>query len=72
MSRIKRVLISISNKENLKPILNIFKKYNIEILSSGGTYKKIKNLKFKATEISDFTNLVSQSCVTSQDIHYYL
>ncbi len=56
MSRIKRVLISISNKENLKPILNIFKKYNIEILSSGGTYKKIKNLKFKATEISDFTN----------------
>ena len=56
MSKIKRVLISISNKENLKPILNIFKKYNIEILSSGGTYKKIKNLKFKATEISDFTN----------------
>ena len=56
MSKIKRALISVSNKENLKPILNILKKYNIEILSSGGSYKKIKNLKFKATEISNFTN----------------
>jgi len=56
MSKIKRALVSVSNKENLKPILNILKKYNIEILSSGGSYKKIKNLKFKATEISNFTN----------------
>ena len=56
MSKIKRALVSVSNKENLKPILNILKKYNIEILSSGGSYKKIKNLKFKAIEISNFTN----------------
>ena len=56
MSKIKRALISVSNKGNIRPVLNILKKYNIEILSSGGTYKKIKDLKFKATEISDFTN----------------
>ena len=55
MNKIKRALISVSNKENLKPLLAILKKYNIEILSSGGTYKKIKKLKFKAIEVSDFT-----------------
>tara|TARA_Y100001970_G_scaffold255289_1_gene331849 strand:- start:9952 stop:11487 length:1536 start_codon:yes stop_codon:yes gene_type:complete len=56
MSKIRRALISVSNKENLKPLLNLLKKYNIEILSSDGTYKKIKKLKFKAIEISNFTN----------------
>ncbi len=55
MRKIKRALISVSDKENLKPILTILKKYNIEILSSGGTYKKIKKLKFNAVEVSDFT-----------------
>ena len=55
MSKIKRALISLSNKENLKPILTILKKYKIEILSSGGTFKEIKKLKFKAIEVSDFT-----------------
>ena len=55
MSKIKRALISLSNKENLKPLLTILKKYKIEILSSGGTYKEIKKLKFKAIEVSDFT-----------------
>ena len=55
MNKIKRALISLSNKENLKPLLTILKKYNIEILSSGGTYKEIKKYKFKATEVSDFT-----------------
>ena len=55
MNKIKRALISLSNKKKLRPILNILKKYNIEILSSGGTYKEIKKLKFKAIEVSDFT-----------------
>ena len=56
MYKIKRALISVSNKENLKPLLTILKKYNIEILSSGGTYKKIKNFKYKTIEISNFTD----------------
>jgi len=55
MRKIKRALISLSDKENLKPLLAILKKYNIEVLSSGGTYKEIKKLKFKAIEVSDFT-----------------
>ena len=55
MTKIKRALISVSDKENLKPLLSILKKFNIEIISSGGTYKKIKKLKFECIEISDFT-----------------
>ena len=55
MSKIKRALISVSDKKNLKSLLTILKKHNIKILSSGGSYKRIKKLKFKAIEISNFT-----------------
>ena len=55
MKRIKRALISVSDKKDLKPLLNILKKNKVEIISSGGTYKEIKKLKFKCTEISKYT-----------------
>ena len=55
MKKIKRALISVSDKKNLKPLLDILKKNNIEIISSGGTYKEIKKLKFKCTEVSEYT-----------------
>ena len=56
MKKIKTALISISDKRNLKPLLNSLKKNNIKIISSGGTYKEIKKLKFKCLEVSEFTN----------------
>jgi phosphoribosylaminoimidazolecarboxamide formyltransferase/IMP cyclohydrolase len=56
MKKIKTALISVSDKRNLKPILNSLKKNNIKIISSGGTYKEIKKLKFKCLEVSEFTN----------------
>ena len=56
MAKIKKALISLSNKENLKPLLNCLKKHKIKIISSGGTFKFIKKLKFDCTEISNFTN----------------
>ena len=56
MKRIKTALISVSDKDNLKPLLNSLKKNNIKIISSGGTYKEIKKLKFKCIEVSEFTN----------------
>ena len=54
--KIKTALISVSDKKNLKPLLNILKKNKIKIISSGGTYKEIKSLKFNCLEVSDFTN----------------
>ena len=56
MSKIKKALISLSDKQNLKPLLNCLKKFDIQIISSGGTFKAIKKLKFKCIEVSDFTN----------------
>ena len=52
----KSALLSLSNKNNLKNILKTLKKFKIKIISSGGTYKEIKKLGFKCTQISKFTN----------------
>tara|TARA_B100001093_G_scaffold38690_1_gene33073 strand:- start:4719 stop:6254 length:1536 start_codon:yes stop_codon:yes gene_type:complete len=56
MKKIKTALISVSDKKNLKPILNELKKNKVKIISSGGTYKEIKKLKFDCLEVSKFTN----------------
>ena len=56
LKRINRALISVSDKSELIKILKVLKKFKVEILSSGGTYKKIKRLGYKSIEISDFTN----------------
>jgi len=54
--KIKRAIISLSDKSNLEIILKNLNKFNIEIISSSGTYKKIKKLGFKCKEISDYTD----------------
>ena len=56
MKKIKTALISVSDKRNLKLILNVLKKNKVKIISSAGTYKKIRKLKFSCIEVSDFTN----------------
>ncbi len=54
--KIKTALISVSDKRNLKPLLNELKKNKVKVISSGGTFKEIKKLKFKCIEVSEFTN----------------
>jgi phosphoribosylaminoimidazolecarboxamide formyltransferase/IMP cyclohydrolase len=56
MKKIKTALISVSDKKDLKPLLSCLKKNNIKIISSGGTFKEIKKLKFECIEVSEFTN----------------
>ena len=56
MKKIKTAIISVSDKSNLKPLLKIFKKNNIKLISSGGTFKEIKKLKYKCLEVSNFTD----------------
>jgi phosphoribosylaminoimidazolecarboxamide formyltransferase/IMP cyclohydrolase len=55
MNKIKKALISVSDKKNLKDILKVLTKHKIELISSGGTYKEIKKLKFKCLEVSEYT-----------------
>jgi len=56
MKRIKKALISVSDKRNLKNLLKVLTRHKIELISSGGTYKEIKKLKFKCLEVSEYTN----------------
>ena len=53
--KIKNALISVSNKENLVSLLKTLKKFNINIISSGGTYASIKKLGYQCTELSKYT-----------------
>ena len=55
MKKIKKALISVSDKKNLKFLLKTLSKNKIKIISSGGTFKEIKKLGFKCLEISRFT-----------------
>ena len=55
IKKIKRAIISVSDKSNLKLILPILKKFKIEIISSDGSYKKIKNMNYNCIEVSNYT-----------------
>ena len=55
LKKIKKAIITVSDKSNLKLLLPTLKKFNIEIISSGNTYKKIKNMKYNCLEISNYT-----------------
>ncbi len=51
----KNALISLSDKSGIEKILKTLKKFDINIISSGGTYKEIRKLGYKCYEISKYT-----------------
>ena len=51
----KTALISLSNKEGLETLVNFLVSQNVKILSTGGTYKAIKEITNNVIEVSDFT-----------------
>ena len=55
LKRVKRAIISVSDKSNLETILPTLKKFKIEIISSGGSFKKIKSMKYNCVEVSNYT-----------------
>jgi len=55
LQKIKTALISVSDKTDLSNILKTLSNYNVKVISSGGTYKFIKNLGYACTEISSYT-----------------
>ena len=55
LKKIKRAIISVSDKSNLKLILPSLKKFNIEIISSGGSFKKIRSMNYNCVEVSNYT-----------------
>ena len=55
LKKITRALISVSDKHYLEDVLTILAKFNVEIISTGGTYQFIKDKGFDCTEISNYT-----------------
>ena len=53
--KIKTALISVYDKTDLPKILKTLLKYKVKIISSGGTYKSIKQLGYTCTEVSSYT-----------------
>jgi len=55
LKKINRAIISVSDKSNLRFILPALKKFKIEILSSGGSFKKIRNMGYNCVDVSNYT-----------------
>ena len=55
LKKVKRAIISVSDKSNLKKILPTLKKFKNQIISSGGSFKKIKSMKYNCTHVSKYT-----------------
>lgn len=53
---IRRCLISVSNKSGIIELAKFLVAQKIEIISTGGTYKLLRENQIAAIEISDFTN----------------
>ena len=51
----KTALISLSDKTNIKTIVEFLEEKKIKILSTGGTYKAIKEITKNVIEVSEFT-----------------
>jgi len=55
MVKIKRALISVSDKAGLEGLVKILDKFGVEIISTGGTAKTIRALGVKVKDISEYT-----------------
>jgi phosphoribosylaminoimidazolecarboxamide formyltransferase/IMP cyclohydrolase len=54
--KIQRALISVSDKRNIIELAQFLETQNIEIISTGGTYKLLKENNINVINISEFTN----------------
>ena len=55
MKKVERALISLTDKTGIEPFARALHELGIEILSTGGTAKKIREAGIPVTDVSDFT-----------------
>jgi len=55
LRKIKRALVSVSDKTGLIEFANVLANFGVEIISTGGTAKFLRDSGFKVTDVSDFT-----------------
>ena len=59
MKKIKTALISVSDKKNLRILLKNLSKHKIKIVSSGGTFNKVKNPFFILKQIDSYRHYIT-------------
>lgn len=52
---VRRALLSVSDKTGLIEIATVLASLNVELLSTGGTAKAIRDAGFKVIDVSDYT-----------------
>ncbi|MBT5310358.1 MAG: bifunctional phosphoribosylaminoimidazolecarboxamide formyltransferase/IMP cyclohydrolase, partial [Verrucomicrobia bacterium] len=55
MPKIERALISVSDKSDLVPFAEVLSRAGVEIISTGGTAKALREAGIEAQELSDYT-----------------
>ncbi|RKY35649.1 MAG: bifunctional phosphoribosylaminoimidazolecarboxamide formyltransferase/inosine monophosphate cyclohydrolase [Candidatus Omnitrophota bacterium] len=55
MLKVKRALISVSDKQGLEDLVKCLSELGVEILSTGGTAKKIRELGIAVKDVSEYT-----------------
>lgn len=55
MAKIKRAVVSVSNKEGLAPFVQDLASFGVEILSTGGTAKALREGGIKVIDVSEYT-----------------
>ena len=56
MKKVKKILISLYNKDYISPLIKLVEKYNIEIISTGGTQKALEEYGVKVTSVENLTD----------------
>jgi len=55
MSKIARAVVSVSDKQGLGEFVKVLAELGVEILSTGGTAKSLREQGIKVTDVSDYT-----------------
>ena len=55
MGKIRRALVSVSDKSGVVELARILADLNVEILSTGGTAKSLRQNGIEITDVSDYT-----------------
>lgn len=55
LQHVRRALLSVSDKTGLIEIVTVLASFNVELLSTGGTAKAIRDAGFDVIDVSDYT-----------------
>ena len=56
LKKVSRALISVSDKNGIIDFARALQELNIELLSTGGTFRLLQENNISVTEVSDYTN----------------